>query len=153
MRAGCVDSARDALLASPPKDSEMPAVAVERVRIPFVQRASLSLGGAPREAFIVDLGLEGVFLETPEAIPASAEIGVRFPLPGNAIPLSCRGRVAWTHAGGSGRPAGVGVEFVGMSADDRDRLREFLEAYCRRPGRGRRFARPWPQAGASGGEA
>lgn len=131
----------------------MPAVAVEKVRIPFVQRASLNLQGACREAFIVDLGLEGVFLESAEAIPPSAEVGIRFPLPGNAIPLSCRGRVAWRHAGGSGRPPGIGIEFVAMSADDRERLREFLEAYCRRQGRGRRFARRWPLAGDEGGGA
>jgi uncharacterized protein (TIGR02266 family) len=134
----------------------MTAVAVEKVRIPFVQRASLSLSGATREAVLVDLGLEGVFVETREPLAPGDAVEITFRLPGNAIPLASRGRVAWVHAGGSHSPlpAGVGVQFVAMAPEDRGRLREYLEDYCRRHGRARRFARPWPQAaGAQGGGA
>lgn len=134
----------------------MPAVAVERVRIPFVQRASLTLRGVSYEAFLVDLGLEGAFVETREAMTRGAAVEVRFRLPGNHIPLACRGRVAWVHTGDAthaGLPAGVGVQFVEMAEADRERLRDYLEDYCRRHGRARRFARPWPgSASAQGGE-
>jgi hypothetical protein len=40
-----------------------------------------------------------------------------------------------------------------MAEADRERLRDYLEDYCRRHGRARRFARPWPgAASAQGGE-
>jgi len=134
----------------------MSAVAVEKVRIPFVQRARLTLHGESREAFLVDLGLDGVFVETREPLDPGDAVEVGFRLPGNAIPIECRARVAWVNAGTqyAGLPPGVGVQFVGMAQRDRDRLREYLEDYCRRHGRARRFARPWPVAeGARGGEA
>ncbi len=132
----------------------MPVVAVDRVRIPFVQRARLSLRDERREAFLLDLGLEGVFVETREGLPLGAAVGLAFPLPGNAIPIEASGRVAWVRraGGATGLPAGVGVQFVELREADETRLREFLEEYCRKSGRSRRFARPWPAAEAVGGK-
>ncbi len=133
----------------------MPVVAVDKVRIPFVHRARLSLRGQTRQAFLLDLGLEGVFVETTESLAVGAALKLGFALPGNAIPIEARGRVAWVRgegAAGAGLPAGAGVQFVEMSEADEARLREFLEEYCRRDGRARRFARPWPAAQAVGGK-
>jgi uncharacterized protein (TIGR02266 family) len=131
-------------------------VALESVRIPFVQRARFEARGVARDVFLVDLGLEGVFVETREALEPGDAVEIRFRLPGNAIPVEGRGRVAWVHPGGAEgeRPTGVGVQFVALGPAERARLREYLEGYCRRQGRARRFARPWPQpAGAEGGGA
>jgi uncharacterized protein (TIGR02266 family) len=126
----------------------MSAVAVDKVRIPFVQRVRLRVDGAPRDAFAVDLGLEGVFVETPPGGALGAALEVEFKLPGNAIPLRAAVRVAWTRL--DRRPHGVGLQFVEMNAKDRERLHAYLLRYCEREGRGRRFARAWPAHG--GGE-
>jgi Tfp pilus assembly protein PilZ len=133
----------------------MPRVVVEKVRIPFVQRATVSVNGVSSSAFIVDLGMEGVFVETTRQPALREEVAVRFCLPGNAIPLEARGPVAWVHEKGRpplGLPSGFGMRFVEMDAGHRARLHDFLDEYCRRGSKSRRFARPWPTAGALGGE-
>jgi Tfp pilus assembly protein PilZ len=124
---------------------------VRAVRIPFIQKASLTVAGDAEEIFLVDLGLHGAFAERGRALPVGARVTLRFTLPGNEIPLTIGCRVAWWHAAGAplvskALPAGVGLEFVDCSEEDNGRLRRFLEAYLRRSA-GRRFHRPLPLAG------
>lgn len=133
----------------------MSSVAVERVRIPFVQRALLSRRGVASEVFLVDLGLEGVFVETAHDLDVGEGLEIDFRLPGNALALRARARVAWLNdatASRAGLPRGAGLQFVELSDSDRERLREFLADYCRREGAARRFARPWPVADGLGGK-
>jgi hypothetical protein len=118
-----------------------------RIRIPFVQRATLACRGHDEEAFIVDLGLEGVFVERSEPLPRGERVGVRFLLPGNAIPIAVPCEVAWSkgrHDAPDGMPAGIGLHFASLEPADRERLSDFLAAWCRRHGKARRFTRPWP---------
>jgi Tfp pilus assembly protein PilZ len=134
----------------------MPKVVVDKVRIPFVQRATLSVKGVPSTAFLVDLAMDGVFIESVRQPALREEVAVSFCLPGNAIPLEARGAVAWVHEKGSpprGFPSGFGMRFMEMDVTHRARLHEYLAEYCRRGTKSRRFARPWPTAGALGGEA
>jgi hypothetical protein len=124
-----------------------PEFVLAKLRIPFVQRALLAHGGSPRDVFLVDLGLQGVFAEMETPLPAGDAVQIRFPLPGNEIPVAALCRVAWRHAGGASPrslPAGVGLEFVDVSPADRTRLRDHVVEYWRRAGPSRRFTRPWP---------
>jgi hypothetical protein len=118
------------------------------VRIPFIQKAALTVDGASEHLFLVDLGLFGAFAERPSALPVGERVTLRFTLPGNEIPLTFGCRVAWWHAPGAplvskALPAGVGLEFVECSEDDHRRLRRYLEGYLQRSA-GRRFHRPLP---------
>ena len=118
-----------------------------RIRIPFVQRATLRCRGVEEDAFIVDLGLEGVFVERKEPLPRGERASVAFRLPGNALAIDVACEVAWSKTGDAapgGMPAGVGLHFAGLSDADRARLSAFLAAWCRRHGKARRFTRPWP---------
>jgi hypothetical protein len=77
-------------------------------------------------------------------------VEVRFTLPGNAIPVSARCRVAWWHAPDAplackALPSGLGLEFVAIAERDRERLRELLVEHWRRDPRARQFARQWPE--------
>jgi Tfp pilus assembly protein PilZ len=128
-----------------------PDVVLRRVRIPFIQRAVLEHRGEPQDVFVVDLGLAGVFIERSAPLPIGDEVVVRFPLPGNEIPILARCRVAWWHPSGAplatrALPAGIGVEFVEISDADRGRIRVHLVEYCRRNPRTRRFLRHWAPA-------
>lgn len=120
---------------------------IEKVRVPFIQRATLTRAGADEPLFLVDLGVEGAFVERPEPLPVGETVGLRFRLPGNEIPLAVVCRVAWANAR-SGRlvtkslPPGVGLWFVDMEPAARGRLRTYLSEYLR--GGLRRFHRPWP---------
>lgn len=120
---------------------------IEKVRVPFIQRATLTRNGAEEPLFLVDLGVEGAFAERPEPLPVGEAVGLHFRLPGNEIPLAVGCRVAWANTR-SGRlvskslPPGVGLWFVEMEPAARGRLRAYLSEYLR--GGLRRFHRPWP---------
>src|SRR5688572_2492416 len=120
---------------------------IGKVRVPFIQRATLTRNGAEEPLFLVDLGVEGAFAERPDPLPVGETVWLRFRLPGNEIPLSVGCRVAWANARG-GRlvtkslPSGVGLWFVEMEPAARGRLRAYLSEYLR--GGLRRFHRPWP---------
>ncbi len=121
-----------------------------RIRVPFVQRASLRFEGRDEAAFIVDLGLAGVFVERSQALPRGAAVSLRFRLPGNAIPVTAECEVAWSKGAESppqGLPAGVGLHFATLAEGDLERLSLYLAEYCRRHGKARRFTRPWPLPG------
>jgi hypothetical protein len=140
-------------VATPRAEADVPPEPIlAKLRIPFVQRARLVHGESDRDVFLVDLGLQGVFAELQGPLPVGDAARIRFPLPGNEIPVAALCRVAWRHAGGAsprGLPPGVGLEFVELSPADRTRLREHIVEYWRRAGPSRRFTRPWPTSGAS----
>jgi hypothetical protein len=120
------------------------------VRIPFIHKAVLTVGAATEDLFLVDLGLSGAFAERSAPLPVDERATLRFTLPGNEIPLTFTCRVAWWHAPGAplvskALPAGVGLEFLDGSEDDRRRLLRYLEGYLQRSA-GRRFHRPLPLA-------
>jgi Tfp pilus assembly protein PilZ len=120
---------------------------IGKVRVPFIQRATLTRNGAEEPLFLVDLGVEGAFAERPDPLPIGETVWLTFRLPGNEIPLAVGCRVAWANAR-AGRlvtkslPPGVGLWFVEMEPAARSRLRAYLSEYLR--GGLRRFHRPWP---------
>ncbi len=120
---------------------------LDKVRIPFIQRAALLHPHGEEPLFLVDLASTGAFAERAEPLPEGERVRLRFRLPGNEIPVVVGCRVAWSNPKG-GRlvtkalPAGVGLEFVDMAAPDQARLRAYLSDYLK--GGLRRFHRPWP---------
>ena len=119
--------------------------ALRKIRIPFLQRGTVAIGGVREHLFVIDLGLRGVFIERPQPLDPGQEIEVWFVLPGNEIAVHARCRVAWWRpaeaAARTRTTTGVGVEFVEMSARDRERVRQHLLEYLQRHPRHRRFLR------------
>ena len=138
--------------AAPTAEDGVPEEHVlSRLRIPFVRKATLVRKGRSEDAFVLDLGLEGVFIERTEEMPVGESVELSLPWPGSEVPLNSRCRVAWFHAPGrklasKSLPPGAGLQFMDMAEGDRTRLREFLEEYCRQTPRVRRFLRHWPDA-------
>lgn len=137
------------------RDSSPPESVLRQLRIPFVRKVTLASASWNEDAFMIDIGLAGAFVERAESLPVDEEIEIRFPWPGSEIPFSARCRVAWWHPEGAplsskSLPPGAGLQFVGMSEHDRDRLRALLVEYCRQNPRVRRFLRHWPEAERTG---
>jgi len=120
---------------------------LRRIRIPLIRRATLTRAdGRDEDLFVIDLGLSGVFVERPEALPPGEVVRIHFPLPGNEIPVRAGCRVAWWHPPGAplvskSLPSGVGLEFVDLSDHDRERVRAHLLDYLRSHLGPRRFHR------------
>jgi hypothetical protein len=124
---------------------------LRQLRIPFVRRATLLWQGAQEEAFLIDIGLEGVFIERSEPLPGDQAVEISFAWPGSEIPFRAQCRVAWWHSEGAplaskSLPPGAGLQFTSMSDGDRERLRVHLVEYCHQHPRVRRFLRHWPEA-------
>jgi hypothetical protein len=141
-------------LSAPREPAPLESV-LRQLRIPFVRKAAIVSPSRREEVFIFDIGLAGAFVERAEPLPVDEALEIRFPWPGSEIPFSARCRVAWWHPEGGplsskSLPPGAGLQFVEMSAADRERLRELLVDYCRQNPRVRRFLRHWPDAERQG---
>lgn len=133
---------------APPSPAEaLPTESVLRkIRVPFIQRASMTIGAAREELFAIDLGLRGVFVERAQPVAPGEEVDLSFLLPGNEIVIQARCRVAWWRAPSApgttpALPPGNGLEFLAMSERDAERVRQYLLDYLRRHPRHRRFLR------------
>jgi Tfp pilus assembly protein PilZ len=141
-------------MARPSSDGAVEATldaVLQKVRIPFIHRGSLDHDGASESVFLLDLGLMGAFVERGQRLPVGSRVVLRFPLPGNEIPVVVTCRVAWWHPPearlvSKALPAGLGLEFVEISDGDRGRLREHLVGYLGGERGGRRFHRALPLA-------
>ncbi len=137
------------------RDSTPPEGVLQQLRIPFVRRATLVSAVRTEEAFLIDIGLAGAFVERAEPLPVDEAIEIQIPWPGSEIAFRARCRVAWWHSEGAplaskSLPSGAGLQFVDMSPSDRERLRALLVEYCRQNPRVRRFLRHWPDAERQG---
>jgi hypothetical protein len=124
---------------------------LDQLRIPFVHKARLMHDGATEEAFVVDVGLRGVFVERADPLPVGKAVDLQMGLPGNEIPLRARCRVAWFHGPASplhakSLPSGLGLEFQDLSVVDQERVKDLLEGYCSQNPQARRFLRHWPES-------
>ena len=132
-------------LSSPVEDVP-PEPIFRKIRISFIQRATLTHDGGAEDVFTIDLGLRGVFVERPQPLEARTLVGLSFRLPGNELPVATRCRVAWFHdprvpLGSKTLPAGLGLEFTEIDAGGARRIRAYLSEYLRRNPRHRRFNR------------
>jgi hypothetical protein len=137
------------------RDPQPPDDILRQLRIPFVRKATLAWDDVEEETFLIDIGMEGVFVERREPLPNQEAIEIRFAWPGSEIPFRSRCRVAWWHSEGAplsskSLPPGAGLQFTEMSDHDRERLRAHLLDYCHQHPRVRRFLRHWPDAERKG---
>lgn len=137
------------------KDPQPPDDILRQLRIPFVRKANLAWQGGEEETFLIDIGMEGVFVERHDPLPNQEEIDISFAWPGSEIPFRSRCRVAWWHPEGAplsskSLPPGAGLQFTQLSEHDRERLRTYLLEYCHQHPRVRRFLRHWPDSSRLG---
>ena len=131
---------------TPPRsDDGLPSEEVlRRVRVPLMRRGTLDVGGRREDVFVIDLALDGVFVERPSPLSVATPVELSFPLPENEIPIVAACRVEWWQPGDPGAlprsmPAGAGLTFVALAAGDGEKIRRYLTEYYLREPRSRRF--------------
>jgi hypothetical protein len=70
---------------------------------------------------LTDLGPNGVYIDTTGPLPMGSEIDLRFTLPDDHV-VSATGVVRYHQPG-----VGMGIEFVEISEDDRDRIKRWVD--------------------------
>jgi hypothetical protein len=126
-----------------------PETVLRQLRIPFVRRAAVQYAGKREHVFLIDIALEGAFIEHKEPLAVGTPVDISISWPGSELAFDAHCRVAWWHPEGEelrskSLPAGAGLQFVSMSETDRTRLKTLLAGYCRQHPRVRRFLRHWP---------
>jgi type IV pilus assembly protein PilZ len=75
-------------------------------------------------AYLSNISEMGIFVRTEDPLPVGARLRMRFPVDG-AEPLVLRGEVAWVNAyraGGENLNPGMGVRFVDLTPERRERV-------------------------------
>jgi len=82
-------------------------------------------------SFSVDISSGGLYLKTEVPFSVDESLLLSFTLPDESAALSCRARVAWVNSKKNPRkpdlPQGVGIEFVGLSAESLEAIQTFLK--------------------------
>ena len=76
--------------------------------------------------FSHDINEAGLFVETDAPAELGTLVALQFRVPGEAEPIQVAGRVAWTSDGEGKSPAGMGVEFHQLGAEDRERINQLV---------------------------
>ena len=105
-----------------------------QVRVPFVQRCALLFeGGASASAFIVNINTLGVYIAHDEMPAMGQPVRVTFNVPHSEIELALQGVVAWLNPRQQhpvhSLPAGFGVQFRGLSAEDARSIERVIADY------------------------
>jgi uncharacterized protein (TIGR02266 family) len=99
-----------------------------------MSRAGNCWGNAPAESFFsysIDLSTGGMFIGTKELLPIDSPLNIEFILPEDGRIIKCSGRVSWLNHPESIKnqdlPSGMGLQFMNLSMDDMDSLRNFIK--------------------------
>ena len=79
-------------------------------------------------ASIMDISCRGVFIQNETVLPVDTELALRISFPHDLEIMDIAGRVAWAKQASDKSPAGVGIEFVGISFEDRRNINSFVES-------------------------
>jgi type IV pilus assembly protein PilZ len=80
-------------------------------------------------ASITNISVLGIFVATIDPLPVGTEMTLRFATAGSAEPFVLRGRVQWLNElrpDGDDVNPGMGIQFIGISPEDRERLVETI---------------------------
>jgi uncharacterized protein (TIGR02266 family) len=101
----------------------------------FSARLTIKRGTEQQEVltdYSVNLSTGGLFLATADIQPIDTQFAIEFSLPDTVSPICCKARVAWTNDPEmmfkQELPAGMGLQFVDISLDNVDAIREYLTA-------------------------
>lgn len=103
-----------------------------RVRVDVEFKAREGTGGGTLQFRAADLSLGGAFLRSSLLLEEGETLALEFRLPGSHRLLRATARVAWVRRFPTGeQPAGMGMEFLSLSAEDREVLGRHLALTAR----------------------
>ena len=90
------------------------------------------------QGWIRNINAGGAFIETRDLLPVDYRMQVQFELDEGADLISCKGRVAWVNHPEwikcERLPAGMGIQFLDLDAEDEKAINEFVESNLSQPG-------------------
>lgn len=89
-------------------------------RVSLLNEISYRAGDRVIRKRLVDLSVDGIFIDTPDPLPVGARIALDFTLP-NKRSIHADGRVRYHHKG-----VGMGIQFTDLTAADREAIEDFV---------------------------
>ena len=90
-------------------------------RVALIRDIEYAGEGSRTRRRLTDLGPNGVYIDTTGPLPMGSELDLKFTLPDDSI-VTARGVVRYHQPG-----VGMGIEFVEISEEDRDRVKRWVE--------------------------
>lgn len=79
-------------------------------------------------SFMLNVNKGGLFLRTDRPLPIDADVVMHVRLPDDEEVMTIEGRVVWINTKSKVFPAGMGIQFTGITAEHRDKINAFVDA-------------------------
>ena len=96
-----------------------------RIRVDIV--AAYSCAGRYTFGIVTNISSSGLFLESRKLLPVDTEMSLRLRLPDEQQQIAVEARVVWSKPATQLCPAGMGMEFVRLSSENRKKLCCFIQ--------------------------
>jgi len=103
---------------------------IERRVMPRVDTSleiAFRTAGVNRTSYMLNLSSGGLFIKTDQPLSIDAELEMSFQLPDDPEILDIGGKVVWAKPESHAFPAGMGIQFVNMPAEYRQKIQAFVE--------------------------
>lgn len=105
------------------------------LRVPFVRRCTLTVGGQDYPSLLIDLSVAGVYVQTKASIGEGDEAVLEFRVPGNDRLLQIETVVVYVNRDQKhpvhSLPPGAGLRFRSLSVEDSKLIVGAILTYCR----------------------
>lgn len=80
------------------------------------------------KSYMLNVSNGGVFIRTDHPLPLDSVLALRMQLPDDKEKMDIRGRVVWANSKAKSFPAGMGIQFITIAPEHRDKIAAFVAA-------------------------
>lgn len=84
--------------------------------------------GSLIKSYMLNVSNGGIFIKTDHPLALDTMVGLCIQLPGEKEKMNMEGRVVWANPKAKAFPAGMGIQFVNLSPEHKDKIKAFVEA-------------------------
>jgi type IV pilus assembly protein PilZ len=84
--------------------------------------------GAFVKSYMLNVNNGGIFVKSDHPLPLDTVIGMRMQLPNDKEKMNLEGRVVWSNTKAKSFPAGMGIQFINIAPEHKDKISAFVEA-------------------------
>lgn len=109
----------------------LPAIDRRELRVPCMTEIAVMNGVVIAGANCSDISVGGLYVAADSSPPTDRELRVSFTLPGTAVTIRAKGRIAWVNTGNPRSkprlPSGYGLEFTEIDTDAIKEIRHYVD--------------------------
>ncbi len=102
-------------------ERESPRIATN-IEIKFREKGSFI------RSYMLNVNNGGLFLKTEKPMHIDAEVTMHIQLPDDPETMIVEGRVVWTNKKSKVFPAGMGIQFIGILPEHKEKIKAFVDA-------------------------